>query len=93
VASGKAEHEIHVLHRLALMRPFIRLSITDSTVSVSPPPVRFARTMHSDAAHVSGARRSRVGLAACRHHIDERLLRITLFEQRLEIHFLDDAAV
>ena len=51
--------------------PLTRLSITDNTTAMSPP----LRLVHGDAAQIRAAHRTRIGMAARGHHIDERLHR------------------
>ncbi len=49
--------------------------------------------MQRDAAGIRGAYRTRIGVAAGRHHVDEPLVRITLPVQRLEVELARDARI
>src|SRR6185369_1872698 len=74
---GQAEHQIHVLNRLAsgAFDQVVYDRDDDSGVAALRP-------MHGDAADVGCAHRSRLRMAAGRHHINEGLAGIALFEQR-----------
>ena len=72
--------------------PLTRLSITDSTTSVSLRPPSGGRC--TAMRQMFAPRTERVsGMAAGRHHVDERLVRIALLEERLEVGFLGDPRV
>src|SRR5512132_644172 len=88
----QAEHQIHVLHRLAGCALHEIVDHREHHQRVAAPGA-LRRPVHRDAADVRRARRAGIRVAARRHDVDERLLGVALFVQRLEIHFLCDAPV
>src|SRR4051812_38375678 len=49
--------------------------------------------MHGETADVRGADGPRIRMAAGRHYVDERLVRVAFVEQRLKIRLLGDASI
>ncbi|CCD15105.1 unnamed protein product, partial [Trypanosoma congolense IL3000] len=77
----QAEQDVHVLHRLAR-------SALDQVVDHRQHhhQVAILRTMHRNTAHIGTTHAARFRMATGRHHIDERLIGITLFKQRLQVY-------
>ena len=80
VVSAQAEHQVHVLDRLAG-------GALDEVVldDQDQRHVAALRPVHGDPADVRRAHRARIGRRSGRHHVDEGLALVTPLEQRLQV--------